>query len=72
MTKLLERAIAEVRQLPAATQDEAAEILLTLAARPKALDATTRAAITEARAQVRRGEFADDAAIERLFAPKGE
>jgi hypothetical protein len=70
MTKLLDEAIAKIRRLPEANQDEAAEILLTLASRPKPLDAATRAAIGEGQAQARRSEFADDEAINRLFAPK--
>ena len=72
MTKLFDKAIAKVRRLPDADQDEAAEILLTLASRPKSLDAATRAAIEEGRAQARRGEFADDHVIDRLFEPKDE
>ncbi|HWB48879.1 MAG TPA: hypothetical protein VG651_07190 [Stellaceae bacterium] len=72
MTKLLDKAIAQIRRLPDADQDDAAEILLTLASRAKPLDEPTCAAIAEGQAQVRRGEFADDAAINRLFEPKGE
>ncbi|HTQ34479.1 MAG TPA: hypothetical protein VMI30_09930 [Stellaceae bacterium] len=63
MTKLFDEAIAKVRRLPDADQDEAAEILLTLASRSKPLDAGTRAAIEEGRTQARRGEFADDHVI---------
>jgi hypothetical protein len=72
MTKLLDEAIAKIRRLSDTDQDEAAEILLTLTARPKPLDAATRDAIAEGQAQARRGEFADDAAIDRLFTPKDE
>ncbi|HEY7244728.1 MAG TPA: hypothetical protein VH678_12705 [Xanthobacteraceae bacterium] len=72
MTKLLDEAIAEIRRLPDADQDEAAEILLTLASRPKPLGPATRAAIAEGQAQARRGEFAADGAINRLFEPKDE
>jgi hypothetical protein len=71
MTKLLEEAIERVRQLPDADQDEAAEILLTLASRPEPLDDATRAAIGEAQAQARRGQFADDEAIRGLFHRNG-
>jgi len=68
MTKLLEEAIARVRRLPDADQDEAAEILFTLASKKTvALDDATRAAIREGQAQARRGEFAGDADIQRLF-----
>jgi hypothetical protein len=70
MTKLLDQAIAQIRRLPDADQNEAAEILLTLASRPKPLDGATRTAIVEGQAQARRGEFADDETIDRLFAPK--
>lgn len=70
MTKLLEEAIAQVRQLPEADQDAAAEILLTLATRPSRLDAATRAAIREGQAQARRGEFADDEAMSHLLTPR--
>ena len=70
MTKLLDQAIPKIRRLPDADQDEAAEILLTLASRPKPLDAETRAAITEGQAQARRGEFANDEVIDRLFSSK--
>ena len=38
----------------------------------KPLDATTRAAIKEGQAQARRGEFADDALISRLFEPQNQ
>lgn len=72
MTKLLDEAIAKIRHLSDTDQDAAAEILLTLAARPKPLDAATRDAIAEGQAQARRGEFADDDAIDRLFTPKDE
>jgi hypothetical protein len=73
MTKLLEEAIAQVRRLPDADQDAAAEILFTLASKPMAqLDGATRAAIREGQAQARRGEFASDAEIDRLFKRKGE
>jgi hypothetical protein len=50
MTKSLEEAVAKVRELPEADQDEAAEMLLSVAARkagPVALDEETRAAIRE-------------------------
>jgi predicted transcriptional regulator len=72
MTKLLEEAIARIRRLPDADQDEAAEILLTLASKPAPLDDATRAAIREGRAQARRGEFARDEEIDRLFQNQSE
>ena len=70
MTKLFEEAIAQVRQLPEADQDVAAEILLTLAAKPGQLDPATRAVIHEGQAQARRGEFASNEAMSRLLTPK--
>lgn len=70
MTKLFEEAIAQVRQLPEADQNVAAEILLTLATRPDRLDPATRVPIREGRVQARRGEFAGDEAMSRLLTPK--
>jgi len=70
MTKLLDEAIRKVRELPEAEQDEAAEMLLSLALRragPIRLDEETRAAIEEGKAQIRRGEFASDEQIAALF-----
>ena len=70
MTKRLEQAIEKVRGLSAADQDDAADLLLILAARANAaekLDNTTRAAIREGMAQARRGEFASDEEIAAIF-----
>jgi hypothetical protein len=70
MTKLFEEAIKKVRALPKPDQDEAAEMLLSLAARrvePVRLDKETRAAIPEGRAQARKGEFASDAEMADFF-----
>jgi hypothetical protein len=63
MTKLLEQAIDQVRELPEADQDEAAEVLLTLLSKlrePVRLDEETRAAIREGSEQAERGEFVSD------------
>jgi hypothetical protein len=63
MTKRLEEAIQRIRELPEADQDESAEMLLSVAARntePIRLDDATREAISEGRAQARRGEFVSD------------
>ena len=63
MTKLLDEAITKVRELPADRQDEAAEIMLSMAARkdaPVRLDDETRAAIRRGADQARRGEFVSD------------
>ena len=70
MTKLLEKAIKKVRELPEAEQDEAAAFLLMLAARraePVHLDQETRAALEEAEAQAQRGEFASDEEMIAFF-----
>jgi predicted transcriptional regulator len=75
MTKLLDLAIAEVRKLSAADQDETAEMLLwAIEARtgPLPLDDETVAAIEEGLSQARRGEFASEAEIEALWRRRGE
>jgi predicted transcriptional regulator len=74
MTKLLEDAIRKVRELPEADQDEAAEILLSLALKkgePVRLDDETRAAIREGRDQARRGEFVSDEEMAAFFKRHG-
>jgi predicted transcriptional regulator len=74
MTKLLEEAIKRVRELPEADQDEAAEILLSVASRkgePVRLDDETRAAIREGRDQARRGEFVSDEEMAAFFRRHG-
>ena len=70
MTKRLEEAIERIRELPDADQDEAAEMLLSVAARntePIRLDDNTREAISEGRAQARRGEFVTDDDMAAFF-----
>jgi hypothetical protein len=70
VTKLLEKAIATIRDLPDSDQDEAAEALLAFASRirgPVSPDAETRRAINEGREQARRGEFATDAEMAEFF-----
>jgi hypothetical protein len=74
MTKLLEEAIKRVRELPEAEQDEAAEILLSVASRkgePVRLDDETRVAIREGRDQARRGEFVSDEEMAAFFRQHG-
>ena len=74
MTKLLEEAIKKVRELPEADQDDAAEILLSLAssrADPVHLDEETRAAIQEGKEQAKRGEFVSDADMTAFFKRHG-
>ena len=71
MTKLLDEAIAKIRELPEVDQDAAAEILLALAAKrdePIQLDDETRAAIREGLAEAERGEFATDEEMKAFFA----
>lgn len=74
MTKMLEEAIKKVRELPEADQDEAAEMLLSVAAKnaaPVPLNDETRAAIREGREQARRGEFASDKDMAEFFTRHG-
>ncbi|MCC6948663.1 MAG: hypothetical protein IT539_12925 [Bradyrhizobiaceae bacterium] len=74
MTKLLEEAIKKVRDLPESDQDQAAEILLSLAAKSDEivpLDDETRAAIREGKAQARRGEFVSDEDMAAFFKRHG-
>jgi predicted transcriptional regulator len=70
MTKLFEDAISRVRQLPEGLQDEAAEILLSIAsknAEPVRLDDATRKAVREGKAQASRGEFVPDEEMAEFF-----
>jgi hypothetical protein len=74
MTKLLEQAIAKVRQLPEAEQDEAAEMLLSVISKhgePVQLDEETRTAIQEGSEQARRGEFVSDEDMAEFFKRHG-
>ena len=70
MPKLLEEAIETIRQLAAALQDEAAEILLSLVSKctePVRLDDATRVAVREGKAQASRGEFVPDEEMAEFF-----
>jgi predicted transcriptional regulator len=63
MTKLLERAIEKVRDLPAEDQNALASAILSITGEDMAvvhLDAETRAAVEEGLAQAERGEFVPD------------
>lgn len=74
MTKKLEEAIKKVRDLPEADQDEAAEMLLSVASKnaaPVQLDEETRAAIREGREQARHGDFASDKDMAAFFKRHG-
>jgi predicted transcriptional regulator len=69
MTKLLEKAIAKARELPAEDQDTVAVAVLAMAEEMPivVLDEETRAAIREGLEQARRGEFVPDAEIEAIW-----
>jgi predicted transcriptional regulator len=70
MTKLLEEAVAKVRDLPDGDQDALAVAMLSMAeaeAPLMAMDEQTRAAIRDGIEQARRGEFVPDAEIEALW-----
>ena len=72
MTKLLEKAIEKVRELPAADQDTVAVAVLSMTEEtPVALDDETRAAIREGLEQARRGEFVPDEEIAALWKRHG-
>jgi hypothetical protein len=70
MTKLLERAIAELKKLPENEQDAAAELVLNLVARrdePIELDNETRMAVKEGLAQIERGEALSQEEMDAFF-----
>lgn len=74
MTKLLEQAIAKIRELPDAEQDEAAEMLLSVLSKrdgPVDVDDETLAAIREGSEQARRGEFVSDEEMAAFFKRHG-
>jgi DNA-binding TFAR19-related protein (PDSD5 family) len=70
MTKLLEKALETVRQLPPDSQDEIARAMLTLAgddSEPEEIDPAHLSDVLESLAQAKRREFATDAEIEAAF-----
>ena len=74
MTKLLEKAIAEVQKLPEDKQDMLAEAILSMTRGPVSeadVDEETWAAIQEGLEQARRGEFATDAEMDALWQKHG-
>ena len=74
MTKLLEKAMAKISELPDEDQDALAVHLLALVETGHGaveLDEDTRAAIREGLGQARRGEFVPDAEIEALWKRHG-
>jgi hypothetical protein len=72
MTKLLDQAIAKVRELPDEDQDRVAQSLLEFSEFAKQglykLSPEERVAIDESKAQVRRGEIATDEEVEAAYA----
>jgi predicted transcriptional regulator len=74
MTRMLDEAIKKVRELPDSAQDEAAEMLFSVAAKqggPIRIDDDTRAAIQEGMAQARRGEFVSESDMAAFFERHG-
>ncbi len=72
MTKLLEQAIQQVRELPEAEQDALATLMITEAEQtPIELDDETCAAIRESLEQARRGEFVPDEEIQAFWRRQG-
>lgn len=70
MTKLLEKALETVRQLPPDSQDEIARAMLTLAGDEGELEEINPeylSDVLESLAQARRREFATDAEVEAAF-----
>ncbi len=70
MTKLLEQAVAAVRQLSTESQDEIAHAMLILAqsdAQPEPIDPAHLSDVLESLAQAKRREFATDAEVEAAF-----
>ena len=73
MTKLLDKAIARARELPAEDQDAVAVAMLAMADGSPIveLDDEARAAIREGLEQARRDEFVTDAEIDALWKRHG-
>ncbi|WP_342151284.1 hypothetical protein [Methylorubrum sp. SB2] len=71
MTKRLEQAMERARSLPANLQDEIASLVLAYAGEDDEVLVLTpeeEADLLEARGEMERGEFADAAAVEAVFA----
>lgn len=72
MTKLLDRAIAKVRELPEEEQERAARSLMVFAQLAKQgiykMSPEERAIIEELKAQARSGELASDEEVEAAYA----
>ncbi|PJG56774.1 hypothetical protein CVM73_04305 [Bradyrhizobium forestalis] len=70
MTKLLEKALKAVRQLPADSQDEIARAMLALTGNggePEEVDSGHLPAVLEGLAQANLRQFASDAEVEAAF-----
>lgn len=74
MTKLLDKAVEVVRQLPAADQDDIARVIMELAGtegEPVQLTPEEQAAIDRSKAATARGEFATDEEVRAVWAKRG-
>ena len=75
MTKLLDDALAAVRNFPPANQDEIARAILRLTGTddepPVALSTDERAAIAASKAAAARGEFASDEQVRATWVKHG-
>jgi DNA-binding TFAR19-related protein (PDSD5 family) len=70
MTKLLEKALEAVRQLPPDTQDQIAQAMLSLAGdegEPEEIHPAQLAEVLESLAQAKRRQFATDTEVEAAF-----
>ena len=70
MSKLLEKALEAVRQLPADSQDQIARAMLELASHdgePEPIDPTHLSDVLESLAQAKRRQFASNAEVEAAF-----
>jgi hypothetical protein len=69
MTKLLQKALEAVQNLPPADQDIIAQAMLTLAGRdePEDIDPAHLSAVLEGLDQIKRGEFATDQQVETVL-----
>jgi hypothetical protein len=70
MTKLLEKALEAVSQLPPETQDEIARTMLQFAAsngEPEEIDPTHLPAVLEGLSQAKSRRFSSDAEVEAAF-----
>jgi hypothetical protein len=72
VTKLIERAVAVISQLPAETQDDLARLMLALAeSPPHPLSPDEAAAIAEAEAEIARGEHVPEETIQAFWRAHG-